>query len=295
MKTAIIILNYNSKNDTIRYVNEIKKYDILDTIIVVDNKSSDPNEIEDLKKIKSEKIHVISSDKNGGYSYGNNVGLKYLDSLESDYDYVVISNSDVEVKQDAFKACFDELALNENVAVCSPMMLDSNGNRIRRSSWKIRTPWLDIINSSRLNEILFYKWFRDGEYTEEDYKKEKLQVECVTGAFFAIKHEIFKQIGYFDENVFLFYEEDILANKLKKIGYSEISLNYVSFKHFESKTISKAMNYFNKIKVLQESKIYYQKKYNNINNFQLFMFKLVNYWRRFELLFEIPIRKLIGR
>ena len=50
MKTAIIILNYNSKNDTIRYVNEIKKYDILDTIIVVDNKSSDPNEIEDLKK-----------------------------------------------------------------------------------------------------------------------------------------------------------------------------------------------------------------------------------------------------
>ena len=38
MKTAIIILNYNSKEDTIRFVNEIKDFKVLDKIIVVDNK-----------------------------------------------------------------------------------------------------------------------------------------------------------------------------------------------------------------------------------------------------------------
>ena len=52
MRTAIIILNYNSKNDTIKYVNTIKDYNILNTIIVVDNNSSNPNEFEELEKLK---------------------------------------------------------------------------------------------------------------------------------------------------------------------------------------------------------------------------------------------------
>ena len=71
------------------------------------------------------------------------------------------------------------------------------GIHIRRSSWKIRMPRIDMINSSRLNEILFYKWFRNGEYKEEDYKQSKLEVECVSGAFFAIKYDLFKKVRIF--------------------------------------------------------------------------------------------------
>lgn len=295
MRTAIIILNYNSKKDTIRYVNEIKEYKCLNTIIVVDNNSSNQGEFEELETLKSENIYVIKSDKNGGYSYGNNFGLKFLETLNQDYDYVVISNPDVEVSENAFECCFKELEENEKVAVCAPIMLNGNGEHIRRSSWKIRLPGIDMVNSSRLNEVLFYKWFRNGEYKEEDYKNSRLEVECVSGAFFVIKYNLFKQIGYFDDNVFLFYEEDILANKLKKLGYKEISLNNISFKHFESQSINKALNYFNKIKRLQISKMYYQKTYNNINIFQVVIFTIINYWRRFELLFEIPIRKLMKK
>ena len=295
MKTAIIILNYNSKDDTIRYVNEIKNYEILNTIIIVDNNSTNLNEFEDLEKLKDDNIFVIKSDKNGGYSYGNNFGLRFLESLKENYDYVVISNPDVEVKKEAFEKCFEELEKNENVAVCAPMMIDKNGVHIRRSSWKIRKPKIDMINSTRLTEILFYKWFRKGEYSEDEFKNFKLKVECVSGAFFAIKYNIFKQIGYFDENVFLFYEEDILASKLQKLGYIEISLNDINFKHFESKTISKVLNYYNKIKMLQKSKMYYQKEYNNISKFQIIIFTILNCLRKIELLFEIPIRKLLKK
>jgi hypothetical protein len=102
-----------------------------------------------------------------------------------------------------------------------------------------------------------------------------------------------KKFGFFDEEVFLFYEEDILATKLKKLGYGEMSLNDVEFKHFESQTIDKVLNYMNKIKRLQKSKMYYQKKYNNINGFQVFIFNILNLWRRVELIFEIPIRKFL--
>ena len=128
MKTAVIILNYNSKKDTIRYVNEIKGYEILDTIIVVDNHSNAQGEFKSLEQLKSDKVHVIESEKNGGYSYGNNFGLRFLETLEQNYDYVVISNPDVEVSQEAFEACFKELEENKKIAACSPIMLNRNGN-----------------------------------------------------------------------------------------------------------------------------------------------------------------------
>ena len=104
-----------------------------------------------------------------------------------------------------------------------------------------------------------------------------------------------KRYGYFDDNVFLFYEEDILANKLQKLGFTEMSINNVSFKHFESQSINKALNYYNKIKRLQKSKMYYQKEYNNINKFQELIFNIINFCRRIELFFEIPIRKILKK
>ena len=143
MKTAIIILNYNSKEDTIKYVNTIKNYKILDTIVVVDNNSSNLDEFQELEKLKNDNIFVVKSDKNGGYSYGNNFGLKFLDSLKENYDYVVISNPDVEVEEKAFEKCFEELKNDEKVAVSAPMMVNRENNHIRRSSWKIRTPKID--------------------------------------------------------------------------------------------------------------------------------------------------------
>ena len=293
MKTAVIILNYNSENDTIRYVNEIKNYNCIDTIIVVDNNSTNINSFEKIKNLENEKIHVLKADKNGGYSSGNNFGLKYLESLNEKYDYVVISNPDVEVSENAFETCFKELNENEKIAVVAPKMVDKNGNHIRRSSWKIRLPKIDMVNSTRLNEILFYKIFKSGEYQEKDFQNSKLEVEAVSGAFFVIKYEIFKKCGFFDENVFLFYEEDILASKIKALGYKEMSLNNIEFKHFESQSIDKALNYFNKIKRLQKSKMYYHKEYNHINKFQTIIFYILNLWRRIELILEIPIRKLI--
>ena len=290
MKTAIIILNYNSEEDTVRFVNEIKEFESLDKIVVVDNLS--PNgDFERLKILESEKVDVIQSERNGGYSYGNNYGIKHMENSGKNYDYVIISNPDIHIEEEAIKATLAFLEKNEKAAIAAPKMLNKEREPIRRSAWKIRTPGIDMVNSTRTTQILLNPIFKNGEYSENDFKREVLLVEAVSGAFFVIKYEILKEIDYFDENVFLFYEEDILASKIKKVGYKVYSLNNVHFEHFESNSINKAMSYYNKMKRLQASKMYYQKTYNNINVFQNIIFTILNFWRRFELLFEIPIRK----
>jgi len=295
MKTAIIVLNYNSEKETEEYVNKIKEYKILDKIIVVDNKSTTINAVDTLKKLESEKVDVIVSEKNGGYSYGNNFGIHYLEKLDEKYENIIISNADIDIEENAIIKTLEFLNSNSKVAVAAPRMYYSNNKPARRSAWKIRTPKLDFVHSTRLLEVLFYSKLRAGEYSEEEYKNSSLQVEAIAGSFFAIKYDVLKEINYFDENVFLFYEEDILAHKLKDLGYEVYSLNDIKFIHYESQTIRKSFNYLKKMRILYKSKMYFQKQYNKINILETLIFKILHICRILELCIEIPMRKLLKK
>ncbi len=294
MKVATIIVSYNDSRCTEKYVQEIEKYNVIDRIVVVDNMST-TGAFENLEKLENEKVKVIQSDKNGGYDYGNNYGIKYLKNNNENYDYYIISNPDIEVSEDAIKKCLEEFNNNKDVAIVAPRMYNKENKPIRRSAWKTRTFWLDIIHSTRLLEILFYKTLRNGEYSSKDFDNERLEVEAISGAFFVIKSNVLEEVGLLDENVFLFYEEDILAKKLKEKNYKTISINSEKFIHYESQTIGKSLSYFSKVKQLFKSKMYYQKKYNNINIFQIILFYILYFFRNIELLIEIPVRKILHK
>ena len=288
LKTAIVILNYNDFKNTSRFVKEIKDYKSIDKILLVDNLS--PNgDLEYLKTLEGGKIEVISSEKNGGYSYGNNFGVKHLGD---EYDNIIISNPDVSVEEKAIIDSIKKLNSKENIAVVAPRMKFTSGFA-RRSSWKIRTYPLDLIHTTRLLELLFYPVLRSGEYSEKDYAKGDLKVDCIAGSFFIIKSKVLKEIDYFDENVFLFYEEDIIGKKLKEKGYEIYSLNDIHFMHYESQTIGKVFSYGKKISMLNKSKMYFQTKYNKINILQKLLLYILILCRNIELLVEIPVRKLI--
>ena len=294
MKLAVIIVNFNDVKNTLNYVEQIKEYDIVNKIIVVDNMSTNPDCFEKLQTLKSEKVYVIQSKKNGGYSYGNNYGIKYLENQGLEFDYYAISNPDIEISEEVIKETLDFMDNNIMIGVSAPIMLNRENKRIRRCSWKFRTFIRDVVHSSRILELLFYRVLRNGEYLESDYENDSLQVDCISGAFFIIKKNVYNEIGGFDENVFLFYEEDILAKKLQEKKYSIYSLNNVSFKHYESQTIGKTFSYYKKVKELYNSKMYYHKTYTNINVFQIFIFKVLRLIRILELIIEIPVRKFLG-
>lgn len=295
MRVAAIIVSYNDVDNANRFVKEITEYGIVNRIVVVDNQSTTIGAFETLKKLESDKVKILQSDKNGGYDYGNNFGIRYLQSQKEEYDYIIISNPDIQIEEKSIKHCLDILEKNINVAVCAPRMFNKEDKPIRRSSWKIRTFWLDVVHNTRFLELLFYKVLRNGEYSEEEYKNEVLKVEAISGAFFIIRYNILKEIGLFDENVFLFYEEDILAQKLKAKGYETVSLNSEKFIHFESQTIGKTLSYYKKMKQMYISKMYYHKTYNKINSMQCFIYAILNICRKIELLVEIPVRKIMKK
>ena len=154
---------------------------------------------------------------------------------------------------------------------------------------------MDVIHATRFLELLFYSKLRSGEYLETEYSQKYLPVEAISGAFFIVKRAVLQQIGGFDENVFLFYEEDILAKRMQEIGKKIVSCNEVNFKHYESKIIGKTLSYYNKMQQLYKSKMYYHETYNHIKGWQKMIFQILNIFRKIELIIEIPIRKILKK
>lgn len=291
-KVAIVILNYNDYVNTLKYVNIIKKYDVIDKVIIVDNNSTDES-TQELKKIECDKIDVILSDKNNGYACGNNIGLRYLDSKYSNdnFKYVIISNPDISIEENAIYACIDEFENNFKTAIVAPRMYYLSGAS-RRSAWKSRTFFIDIANSTRISEIILFPLLKKGEYSKTDFNKERLNVDVIAGSFFMADLNKFREIGYFDENTFLFYEEDIIGFKIKEKNYTITSLNNYKFIHYDSQTISKVIKFRKKIDILFDSKKYYHKFYNKVGKYGIIFINVLKYVRRFELIFEVPIRNL---
>lgn len=295
MGIASILINYNDEENTKKLVKKLEKFSSISKIVVVDNCSNKKNCFEKLKLLQNSKVTVIRADKNGGYNYGINYGIHFLECKNERYEILMCSNTDIDISEETIKKCIQTLTEEKDVALVAPKMMNKYGKQIRRSSWKIRTFWRDVVHSTRLLEVLFYKKLRDGEYSEQEFNQNKLEVEAISGACFFIKYEVIKKINYFDDNVFLFYEEDILGSKLKELNYKTYSLNAISFVHYESQTIGKTINYFKKMKQLFKSKMYYQKKYNHINIFQVFCFYILWIFRCIELLIEVPIRKIMKK
>ena len=81
MKVAMIVVEFNDAEETIQYVNQIASYDKIQRIVVVDNHSTNVDTMNSLKKIQNEKVVVVQAEKNGGYNYGNNFGIQYLEKM----------------------------------------------------------------------------------------------------------------------------------------------------------------------------------------------------------------------
>ena len=83
-----------------------------------------------------------------------------------------------------------------------------------------------------------------------------------------------KQVDYFDENMFLYYEENYLANKLKQIGKKEKVMLDVEVIHNHSVTIDSNISKINKYKILKKSQYYFQTNYNKANIFEKILLKI---------------------
>lgn len=262
MKNAIVVLNYNDYKTTIDFINQIKDYNVLDLIVVVDNASTDKS-YDKLIKYESDKIKIVRCDENKGYNGGNNVGCKYVISKYKHCN-IIISNPDIIVSEDTIKEMV-RVSKNKDIAIVSTYIMEDN---YLNRGYKLPSPCIDsLLNLPFTYRICKRKIGNNNIrfYPESHYNSDISIVDAVLGCFFLIKSDIITNIDYFDENVFLYAEEDILAKIIKNMNKKVVVLNNYVVIHNHSISINKSFNEVKKVKLSNKSKIYFHKKYNNAN------------------------------
>lgn len=215
-KCGIIILNYNTYDETVECIDSIRKHSsVLFHIYVVDNLSKDGSGGRLFEKYSdSLDTTVILNEVNAGYSAGNNVGIKRAE--EDGCDYIFIVNSDVELLNDAFSKMLELLKSNSELMMVGPSVLDVNGD-------ESQLPRKKLAFSTFLFErhpFCYFAFFRKLAYRKVDIVSQNPTFfeGSVSGCCFCISSVDFKKIDYLDENEFLYYEEDTLAYKMSKLN-----------------------------------------------------------------------------
>lgn len=272
MNISCIILNYNDAETTINLVNTIVNYGILDSIVVVDNRSTDDSASR-LKAIAGGKVHFISAERNGGYGYGNNQGIRYAyETLCA--SHVLIANPDVKVSEDCIQALKNSFLKISRLGIAAAVTTDRTGD-IALSSWRIHGLMGDLLDTGLITRRLFAPWLNNRPELKADLKtapgkKERyVYVDAVLGSLFMADIHALMECGLYDEEVFLYYEEKILGFQLKKMGYGTVLLLNRSYVHLHSVSIDKNVkSILKKQAILHKSKLHYYKKYLGINRFQ---------------------------
>lgn len=262
MKINCVILNYNDADTTMGLVREICGYQALDRIVVVDNASTDDS----WQKLavladESDKIDVLRAEKNGGYGAGNNLGVRYAVN-ENGADHVLIANPDVKFSEECLKALSDVLARHGNLAVAAASMEDATYGA-ERNGWKLHGFWGELLAMGPICRRLFKKFLT---YPESRFEgKKAAYVDAVHGSMLMVDGKIFLDAGGYDEGIFLYQEEAVLASRLKAKGYKTVLLLNQKYRHEHSVSISKSFKgQMDRQKLRNDSVLYYMKKYLSI-------------------------------
>ena len=275
MTCAMVILIYKDCLRARMLAEKCATYDIIEKIVIVDNCSGDGS-FEYLSEISNEKIHIMLSDKNGGFGYGNNVGAKYL--LENyNPQYILLANTDTIFPEENIVKCIEVLENDSSLGMTSTRMKNPNGEE-QKSSWKF---------ASFKEHLLTCFWaYRRKKYvkaqkTSVTYAQQVVYVDVVRGSFMLFRSEALEKAGFFDENVFLYAEEVIIASRLQKAGYKAGVMTDVWYIH-DHHDVVKTTKGYHSLKRLMKSAYYYQCNYRNINQFQKMLMSICMLWGGFE-------------
>src|SRR5690606_30697830 len=209
--------------------------DISFRVIVVDNASTDDS-VAMVRRLFPD-VTVIESDVNGGYPYGNNLGLRALGyhgigQVSADAPrYALLLNPDTEVPPDALAQMVRFMDSRPDVGVAGPKLILADGSLDKACQRSFPTPVVAFYHFSKLAK-LFPNSPRFARYnmTFGDPDTE-IEVDSVVGAYMQVRREAIESCGLLDETFFMYGEDLDWAFRIKKAGWKVVYHPQVVVRH----------------------------------------------------------------
>ena len=202
--TWIVPVNFNGLDDTRKCLSSLEALTVPASVVVVDNASAfDPTAV---LKAEFPWVHLVRNPVNGGWSGGNNTGIRY--ALERGAEHVVLLNNDTVVSPKLVERLLAAAAANPAFGVIGPVIRYMD------------EPDVVMTDGVVFNRPGFPGFFQRQPVPEREADPPRVdEVDIVNGCCMMIAAGVFRRIGLIDDRFFLIHEESDFCLRAREAGF----------------------------------------------------------------------------
>lgn len=211
MDLSIIIVNWNTQ-DLLKQCLKSVEADLaaskLNTeILVVDNASTD-NSTQMIKE-QFPGVILIENQENVGFAAANNQAIE-----QSSGRYILLLNSDTEVKPRALQLLCNHLDVNPQVGAAGSQLLNPD-DTLQTSCYPFPTLSRELWRLLHLDVLWSYGVYHMANWDVDTPR----EVEVIQGASLLLRRAALDQVGLLDDRYFMYTEEVDLCYRLRQGGW----------------------------------------------------------------------------
>ena len=231
---TVLTVTHNSENVIKKFLRSL---DINLKLLVVDNESQDKTR-SILKKHPHNSKKLVFNEKGLGFGSAANIGFKKIKTK-----YILLINPDAQIDLNSISKLYQKAKIYSNAAILAPLHRNNKGI--------IHIPVRPFFFNKQNDLLNIQNFYGD------------CSVEYLSGAVMFLDRKKIEKIGFFDENIFLYYEDDDLCIKSRKNGFENILVSKVIVDHFAGGSIGPPTisNQWEKYFNMSFSRCYIQRKY----------------------------------
>lgn len=247
MDISIILLNYKSKGLLKQCLKGVvlSQPNLQYEIIVVDNNSNDQClemvnnffsqdyvrklELTYGKKISIPEIITIQSVKNGGFAYGNNLGIKVARGK-----YVIILNPDIAITTGTIEKMFEFAESRPDVGMIGPKLIYPD-KAIQYSCRRFPNTFVPLYRRTIFGKLPLAKNFVDQYLMTDIDHNQTREVDWLFGACLLIRQSALKKVGLFDERFFMYFEDLDLCRRFWENNFKVVFFADVELVHYHQR------------------------------------------------------------
>lgn len=222
MKLLAVIVNFRTPRMTVDALDAlVPELRAIPTAraIVVDNDSGDGSYEAISADVRArgwaDVVEVVRSDRNGGFGYGNNFGIRRGLAAADKPDYFYILNSDAFPRPGSVRKLIDFLDGEPKAGIAGSYIHGPEGDP-HETAFRFPT-WISEFEAPLGIGWVSRKLAR--WVVALPIPTETQQVDWLAGASMMIRRRVLEEIGLFDETFFLYFEETDLCRRARLAGW----------------------------------------------------------------------------
>jgi hypothetical protein len=219
---SIIIVSWNTASFLENCLNSILANPPTSSseIWVVDNASSDDSPR--MVREKFPQVHLVENRENVGFARANNQAIRHCTG-----NYVLLLNPDTLVASGALQSLVDFLDKHPEAGAAGPRILNPDGS-LQVSSHPRPTLSRELWRLLHLDSVSPYAMYPRIKW-ETNRPQE---ADVLSGACLLLRKEVLEQVGFLDEDFFIYSEEVDLCYRIQRAGWRMYWIPQAEVVHF---------------------------------------------------------------